>query len=380
MRATLEEIDANYELIINPALEVVETVDNASITNLGGLCLLGEVSVDVTIDDTNHSQSLKQNYMELEHTREFSALERRWRLNSLDEGYVQSKHTMQSAEFSSDDRQLYYNQISNIPLLTAEGEKYLARMYHNARLTESKDDLMAAWSRRKLINSNLRLVFMAANKRRVTTTSSFMDHIQEGTLGLERAVDTFDPERGIKFSTYVFFWIKRDINNGHNKNFTTIKFASDYHYFNKKYSNLLELDGLRWSSPLEKIAESLSISKERATVFAASERLINLASLDKKIDSNNDETLNDFIPGKKSEEESFTLEYLVRSLPEKLSSMDYYILNRYFCDYDCPDIKKIAEELGLKIGKVSYHKNKALQIIKENAENIGMKRDGTFDF
>ncbi len=96
---------------------------------------------------------------------------------------------------------MYLKEISNIPLLTPEQENELARE-------------MAAGNtkaRRKMIESNLRLVVNTA-KRYTGRGLSLLDLIEEGNVGLIRAVDKFDHEKGNRFSTYALWWIRQAIN------------------------------------------------------------------------------------------------------------------------------------------------------------------------
>lgn len=97
--------------------------------------------------------------------------------------------------------QVYLKQIKDIPLLTAEEEKKLATAYQSG-------DKQA---KEKLVSSNLRLVVMAAKHYSARTSISFEDLVQEGNFGLMRAVDTFNPELGWRFSTYAMNWIKQAI-------------------------------------------------------------------------------------------------------------------------------------------------------------------------
>jgi len=104
------------------------------------------------------------------------------------------------ASDSHDPTRLYLNEIGASPLLTAEEE------IRFARLAQRGDDA----ARRRMIESNLRLVVKIA--RRYTNRGlAFLDLIEEGNLGLIRAVEKFDPERGFRFSTYATWWIRQTI-------------------------------------------------------------------------------------------------------------------------------------------------------------------------
>jgi len=99
-----------------------------------------------------------------------------------------------------DATQLYLNEIGFSPLLTPEEE------VHFARLAQKGDPA----GRKRMIESNLRLVVKIA-RRYVNRGLSLLDLVEEGNLGLIRAVEKFDPERGFRFSTYATWWIRQTI-------------------------------------------------------------------------------------------------------------------------------------------------------------------------
>ena len=101
---------------------------------------------------------------------------------------------------SLDPIQRYLNEIGFVPLLTPDEEQ------HYARLTQRGDEA----ARKRMIESNLRLVVNIA-RRYKPRGMSLADLIEEGNLGLMRAVEKFDPERGFRFSTYATWWIRQTI-------------------------------------------------------------------------------------------------------------------------------------------------------------------------
>jgi RNA polymerase primary sigma factor len=106
----------------------------------------------------------------------------------------------------------YLGEISRIPLLSASEEKRLAKL-------ALKGDTQA---RRKLIVSNLRLVVSIA-KKYVYYGLPLQDLIEEGNIGLMKAVDRYDPERGCKFSTYATWWIRQAVTRSLSNHGRTIR-------------------------------------------------------------------------------------------------------------------------------------------------------------
>ncbi len=103
----------------------------------------------------------------------------------------------------ADATRLYLKEIGFSPLLSAEEEVYYAR-----RAQKGDDE-----SRKRMIESNLRLVVKIA-RRYMNRGLALLDLIEEGNLGLIRAVEKFDPERGFRFSTYATWWIRQTIERG----------------------------------------------------------------------------------------------------------------------------------------------------------------------
>lgn len=108
-----------------------------------------------------------------------------------------------TSEAHADATRLYLKEIGFSPLLTAEEE------VHYARLSQKGDEA----GRKRMIESNLRLVVKIA-RRYMNRGLALLDLIEEGNLGLIRAVEKFDPERGFRFSTYATWWIRQTIERG----------------------------------------------------------------------------------------------------------------------------------------------------------------------
>jgi RNA polymerase nonessential primary-like sigma factor len=108
--------------------------------------------------------------------------------------------TRDDSQRAMDATQLYLGEIGFSPLLSAEEEVYFSRL-------SLKGDQAA---RKRMIESNLRLVVKIA-RRYINRGLALLDLIEEGNLGLIRAVEKFDPERGFRFSTYATWWIRQTI-------------------------------------------------------------------------------------------------------------------------------------------------------------------------
>ncbi|MCI0505565.1 MAG: RNA polymerase sigma factor RpoS [Gammaproteobacteria bacterium] len=119
------------------------------------------------------------------------------------EEVAEEKITYSRGEVSDRDldaTRLYLSEIGFSPLLTAEEEVYFAR-----QIAKGDDE-----ARKRMIESNLRLVVKIA-RRYLNRGLALLDLIEEGNLGLIRAVEKFDPERGFRFSTYATWWIRQTI-------------------------------------------------------------------------------------------------------------------------------------------------------------------------
>jgi len=105
-----------------------------------------------------------------------------------------------SSSGSIDSASIYLREIGYVPLLSAEEEVYYSR------LARKGDEA----SRQRMIESNLRLVVKIA-RRYVNRGLNLLDLVEEGNLGLIRAVEKFDPELGFRFSTYATWWIRQNV-------------------------------------------------------------------------------------------------------------------------------------------------------------------------
>jgi RNA polymerase primary sigma factor len=123
-----------------------------------------------------------------------------WQKKEEDEDEQKVEKTINLKEISNDSVRMYLSEIGKVPLLTAAEEIKLSKSIR-------KGDPVA---KQKLAEANLRLVVSIA-KKYIGRGLSFLDLIQEGNIGLFRAVEKFDYRRGFKFSTYATWWIRQAI-------------------------------------------------------------------------------------------------------------------------------------------------------------------------
>jgi RNA polymerase nonessential primary-like sigma factor len=143
---------------------------------------------DIELDDAD----LKEDELEVEEVEASSEV-----IKSLQE--EESKFSVYG-EHVADATQIYLNEIGFSPLLTAQEEVHYATL----ALKGNND------ARKKMIESNLRLV-VKISRRYINRGLPLLDLIEEGNLGLMRAVEKFDPKRGFRFSTYATWWIRQTI-------------------------------------------------------------------------------------------------------------------------------------------------------------------------
>lgn len=189
-------------------------------------------------------------------------------------------------QLSTDDPvRMYLKEIGKVSLLTAEEEQDLAK-----RMAEGDED-----ARKKLTEANLRLVVSIA-KRYVGRGMLFLDLIQEGNLGLIRAVEKFDYTKGYKFSTYATWWIRQAITRAIADQARTIRIPVHMvETINKviRVSRQL-LQELGHDPSAEEIAEAMDLPPEkvREILKVAQEPV----SLETPIGEEEDSHLGDFIP------------------------------------------------------------------------------------
>jgi RNA polymerase primary sigma factor len=190
------------------------------------------------------------------------------------------------ATSTADSLQLFLNEIGRYPLLTAAEEVELAKRIERGDL-EAKE---------RMINSNLRLVVSIA-KRYQGHGLSLLDLIQEGVIGLIRAVEKFDWRRGFKFSTYATWWIRQAVQRGVQNRARTIRVPVHVADLERRASRVeRQLTGKLGRHPTdEEVAAEAKIPLER--LLEAREALRTITSLDRPVGEDGGATLGDLVAG-----------------------------------------------------------------------------------
>ena len=189
-----------------------------------------------------------------------------------------------------DPVRMYLKEIGKVPLLTADRERELAEI-----MTMSDNDALKAAAKNELVEANLRLVVSIA-KRYVGKGMFFLDLIQEGNLGLMKAVDKFDYSKGYKFSTYATWWIRQAITRAIADQARTIRIpvhmVETIHKVSR-YSRQM-LQELGREATADEIGEKMGMSAEKVREIMKIAQ--DPVSLETPIGEEEDSHLGDFIP------------------------------------------------------------------------------------
>ncbi|HVS85237.1 MAG TPA: sigma-70 family RNA polymerase sigma factor [Gaiellaceae bacterium] len=260
------------------------------------------------------------------------------------------------AAMTTDSLQLFLNEAGRYPLLTAAEEVELAKAIEQGDKA-AKD---------RMINSNLRLVVSIAKKYQGHGLS-LLDLIQEGIIGLIRAVEKFDWRRGYKFSTYATWWIRQAVQRGVANKSRTIRIPVHIVEREQKIARAerelaLKLERSPTDEEVAKLAK-LSLKHVRETRAAARA----VASLDKPIGDEGDAAFGDIVATDTADVEEEVVvqleETTLRAAIEKLPDREKLIIKlRYGMDGD-PDpmsLEQIGRTLGLTRERVRQIETQAL--------------------
>lgn len=267
-----------------------------------------------------------------------------------------------------DATQLYLNEIGFSPLLSAEEE------VHYARLARKGDEM----GRRRMIESNLRLV-VKISRRYLNRGLSLLDLIEEGNLGLIRAVEKFDPERGFRFSTYATWWIRQTIERAIMNQTRTIRLP--IHVVKELNVYLRAARELTQKLDHEPTAEEIAALLEKPVedvkrMLKLNERVTSIdtpigPSSDKSLlDTIADERINDPRVELQNQDIQENLARWIEELPEKQRE----VLSRRFGlrGYETSTLEDVGREIGLTRERVRQIQVEALKRLREIMEKQGL--------
>jgi len=272
------------------------------------------------------------------------------------------------ATVTTDSLQLFLNEIGRYPLLTAAEEVELAKRIE-------RGDLGA---KERMINSNLRLVVSIA-KRYQGHGLSLLDLIQEGILGLIRAVEKFDWRRGYKFSTYATWWIRQAVQRGYQNRARTIRVPVHVAELERKAARTeRELTAKLGRQPTdEEVAEAAKV--QLAKLREARDAVRMLTSLDRPIGEDGSATVGDFVAAEEDDplsELAVSLEdgALERALTELTEQQRRVIELRFGLAGSEPvSLQTVGDELGLTRERVRQIERMALERLSRNRELVDLR-------
>jgi RNA polymerase primary sigma factor len=274
-----------------------------------------------------------------------------------------------SVEPSLDSLRLYLREIGKVPLLTADQEVYLAKRIE-------RGDMGA---KTQMIQANLRLVVSIA-KSYLGRGLSFLDLIQEGSLGLIRAVEKFDYRKGYKFSTYATWWIRQAVTRAIADKARTIRIPV---HMVEKLNKVVHIERqlvqrLGREPRPDEIAEELEITTDEVREILRMSQLP--ISLEKPIGEEEESELGDFVEDESAESPFDTatlslrredIEYALSALPERerqVIELRFGLSGAQPCT-----LEEVGRAFGVTRERIRQIENNTLKKLESLPEAQGLK-------
>ncbi len=279
-----------------------------------------------------------------------------------------------SSRVSMDATQLYLGEIGFSPLLTAEEEVFFARK-------ALRGDAAA---RKRMIESNLRLVVKIA-RRYNNRGLALLDLVEEGNLGLIRAVEKFDPERGFRFSTYATWWIRQTIERAIMNQTRTIRLP--IHVVKELNVYLRTARELAHRLDHEPSAEEIAAALDRPVEDVSRMLKLNekICSVDSPIGGDGDKALLDILTdergmGPELETQDDDMRLSVVHWLEQLNPKQREVLARRFglLGYEPATLEDVGREIGLTRERVRQIQVEALRRLRDMLTQQGLSVDALF--
>ena len=358
-----EEINMEFEKDINKKIDIDELIEKGKKNELSSDDLDEAIEgMDFDMDSLDRLyETLEDNGIPLPgdiSSSEINEIENE--VEKFGEGDNMERLLEQGGVQIDDPVRMYLKEIGRVPLLLADEERELAE-----RMAEGDED-----AKNKLVEANLRLVVSIA-KRYVGKGMFFLDLIQEGNIGLMKAVDKFDYQKGYKFSTYATWWIRQAITRAIADQARTIRIpvhmVETIHKVSR-YSRQM-LQELGREATADEIGEKMGIpaDKVREIMKIAQDPV----SLETPIGEEEDSHLGDFIPDddapQPSEIASTTIlrEVIEREL-NTLTPREKHVIKLRFGLYDgrSRTLEEVGKEFDITRERIRQIEAKALRKLR----------------
>ncbi|WP_133128177.1 RNA polymerase sigma factor RpoS [Legionella nagasakiensis] len=291
-----------------------------------------------------------------------------------DEELFPSYHRGKNVAKVMDATQIYLSEIGFSPLLSAEEEVHYSKLALKGNIA----------ARKKMIESNLRLVVKIA-RRYLNRGLPLLDLIEEGNLGLMKAVEKFDPDRGFRFSTYATWWIRQTIERAIMNQTRTIRLpihvVKELNVYLRAARQLTQK--LDHEPSAEEIAEMVDKPLEDV------EKLLGLndkvTSVDTPIGYEENKSLLDTIPDENSVNpaELLTDENLrahIESLLGELTENQQQVIARRFGlrGFEKSTLEEVGKEINLTRERVRQIQVEALKALRGLLEQVGLTQEDLF--